>query len=67
MQDMAQESVSQMLSFQNPVVGRLSTIMKKWKWLFVNAYESNSVISMVMKFLNSYQDGANASVYSGIR
>jgi hypothetical protein len=40
--------------------------MKKWKWLIVNGCESKSLISIATEFLNTCQDGKNASVCSGI-
>jgi hypothetical protein len=43
-----------------------SMIMKKRKRLFVNGCECKSPISTATEFLNSFQDGKNASVCSGI-
>jgi hypothetical protein len=37
-----------------------STVMEKWKWLFVNGRECLSPISAVTEFLNSRQDGTSA-------
>jgi hypothetical protein len=44
----------------------VSTIMRTWKWVFVNGCECNSLISDVIKFLNSCQDWKNASVCSEV-
>jgi hypothetical protein len=40
--------------------------MGKWKWLFVNCCEFKGVISVMMEYLNWYQDGRGASVCLGI-
>jgi outer membrane lipoprotein-sorting protein len=37
--------------------------MKQKKWLFVNGCEHKSQISTVTEFVNSYQNGTNASAY----
>jgi len=43
-----------------------STIMKKWKWLFMSGCTCKSLFSVVSEFFNSCQDGTGASVWSGI-
>jgi hypothetical protein len=42
------------------------TVMKKWKWLLMSGCECKSPISTARAFLNSCQDGTNASVGSRI-
>jgi hypothetical protein len=42
------------------------TVMKAWKWLLVNGCECKNPISAATEFLNSCQDGTNASMCSGI-
>jgi hypothetical protein len=40
--------------------------MKKWKRLLTNGFECESPISTAAEFLNSFQDGTKASMFSGI-
>jgi hypothetical protein len=40
--------------------------MKKYEWLFVNGCECKSPVFTMMKFLNSLQDGTDASICLGI-
>jgi len=43
-----------------------STVMRKWKLLFVHHCEWNSRVSTVTEFLDSYQGGTNTYKCSGI-
>ena len=43
-----------------------STIMRQWKWPFVNGGESRALTSNATEFLNSCQDGTNPAMYLGI-
>jgi hypothetical protein len=43
-----------------------STVMRKWKWLFVKGYECKRHISTAKKFLNSCQGGRDTWKWSAI-
>lgn len=43
-----------------------STMIRKWKWLFMIGCEYGSFISAMTKFLNSLQDRTDTSLCSGI-
>jgi hypothetical protein len=43
-----------------------STITRRWKWLSVNGWKRKFPLSTANKFLNSWQDGKNASKCSRI-
>jgi hypothetical protein len=63
-----QTSYSELLDHPPPIAWKVtdSTIMRKWKWLFMNGCKCKSLICSVTEFLNLCQNGTNASVCSGI-
>jgi hypothetical protein len=56
------------LSFGSVKQGEItdSTIIMKWKWLFMIGCEYRSTISAVTEFLDSLQDGIDTSLCSGL-